>query len=389
MDCIGQSAFHPGTIRGSGIRVHRDPGPPAAEKAGEYPDISGDKTLFDNLSVPLLIIKYGGEILECNRSLCNSLGFSRERILSAGPQLITNAEGIASLTDGMSRVREGESATIPIELFRSDKESRLVEMRLQPIFYRNESAFLAEAAVKFDYPADITSRKEQEEKLLACRSALRSLAADLSLVEENERRMIAADIHDCVNQTLAAAQMKLEEWEESQGEIPGRSQVKEARKFITEAIRGARNLSFELCPPILHEQGISVAAEWLAEHFQAETGIRTRFNSENRSVRLAVDIETLLYKSLRELLYNIRKHSRANNAYITIWRDTSQIYIRVEDDGVGFDAASQAGSVKRKGGFGLFSIRERLRYVGGDCTIESVLSRGTRCTVFAPWEKCS
>jgi signal transduction histidine kinase len=241
----------------------------------------------------------------------------------------------------------------------------------------------------FVYPEDITSRKEQEEKLLACRSSLRSVAADLSLAEECERRMIAADIHDCVNQTLAMVQIKLEELEEGLRESPRRNLVQEVRELITEAIRGARNLSFELCPPILHEQGIIAATKWLTEHFQAETGICSRFESASCSARLAADIETLLYKSLRELLYNIRKHAGADHAGVSVWNDTSYIYIRVEDDGKGFDTSGLSGSAKRKGGFGLFSIRERLRYVGGDCTIESVLSQGTRCTVFAPLGKCS
>jgi signal transduction histidine kinase len=91
----------------------------------------------------------------------------------------------------------------------------------------------------------------------------------------------------------------------------------------------------------------------------------------------------LLFRSVRELLMNIVKHAQAQHAYVTILREGDGVSIKVEDDGVGIDPVSEARS-KSNGGFGLFSIRERLHYLGGRVEVESEEGRGTQITLEVP-----
>ena len=109
------------------------------------------------------------------------------------------------------------------------------------------------------------------------------------------------------------------------------------------------------------------------------------FESDKEPKPLSDDIRVVLFQATRELLANIAKHAHARNARVSIFKDNSHIRINVEDDGVGFDfteAEAHVGS--SDGGFGLFSIRERMKYLGGCLECESGEGRGTSISLRAP-----
>jgi signal transduction histidine kinase len=96
------------------------------------------------------------------------------------------------------------------------------------------------------------------------------------------------------------------------------------------------------------------------------------------------EIKVLLFRSVRELMLNIVKHAQARNARVTIRRESDDVNIEVEDDGVGIKDLRQGSKLKSNGGFGLFSIRERLHYLGGQVQVEPGHRRGTRVTLIVP-----
>jgi signal transduction histidine kinase len=96
------------------------------------------------------------------------------------------------------------------------------------------------------------------------------------------------------------------------------------------------------------------------------------------------EIKVLLFRSVRELMINIVKHAQARNARVTIRREDDDVNIQVEDDGVGIKDVLRDPRLKSNGGFGLFSIRERLHYLGGRVHVESESGRGTRITLMVP-----
>jgi signal transduction histidine kinase len=95
-------------------------------------------------------------------------------------------------------------------------------------------------------------------------------------------------------------------------------------------------------------------------------------------------VSILLYQAVRELMVNIVKHAKAHTAKVHITRDHDTINIHVEDDGVGFNVDDILHSSQEPAGFGLFSIRERLRYLGGCITFESAPGHGTKVYLNAP-----
>jgi signal transduction histidine kinase len=209
---------------------------------------------------------------------------------------------------------------------------------------------------------------------------------ELSLIEERERRYIATELHDNISQTLAIAKIKLGMAQEVTSSIDWVGSLNEIGELIDQAIQYTRSLTFELSPPILYELGLEAGIEWLTEQIQEKHGIQVGFEDDRQPKPMSEEIRLILFKATRELLINIVKHAQASKAKVSIWREDPSIRIRVEDDGVGF-STSEGRQLRKATGFGLFNIRERIKYLGGDMVIESEPGRGTRVTLSAPLEE--
>ena len=238
---------------------------------------------------------------------------------------------------------------------------------------------------KLEFFHDITGRKKNEEMLLEYQEKLRSMATELSMVEERERRHIATDIHDYISQSLVAAKIKLAALTTHSALPPvvveGLNQIGE---FIDEAIGYTQSLITNLSISTLHDIDLSEALEWLCNQFQERHGIRISCEKKGEFYPIGEETRVILIKSVRELLNNAVKHSNAKSVKISIKKSKSKIYITVEDDGIGFEIDHIKMRVGKNGGFGLFSIRESLNHLGGSMTIRSGSSKGTVITLKAP-----
>ena len=234
---------------------------------------------------------------------------------------------------------------------------------------------------------DITERKQAEKRISDYQNQLRSLASQLVLTEERERRRIATDLHDRIGQALAISKIKLGALRESTSSIGLDSEVDEIRDLIEQTIQDTRSLIFDLCPPFLYELGFEKAVEWLLEDVQEQHGIATIFENDGSSELLGDDVRVLLYQTIRELLINIVKHAQAKNIKVSIKCGKNEMRISVKDDGIGFDISKIGYQMGKSGGFGLFRIRERLHYLGGKIQFESRTNHGTTVYLVVPLEK--
>jgi len=232
-------------------------------------------------------------------------------------------------------------------------------------------------AVRLATAFDITERKQAEGKL-------RSLASELSLTEERERRRMATYLHDVIGQTLALSKMKIRGLERT-GLPPVHQQSLEAiRVLIDQSITDTQTLTFELCPPILYELSFEAAIEWLTERMESQHGIAIEFHNDRHPKKLSEEVKVLLFHAVREVLVNIIKHAEARRAVVLLSHLDGSMQIEITDDGKGFDMARKSGSSAGGGGFGLFNIRERLAYLGGNLEIKSQAGEGTRVTITSP-----
>ena len=252
-------------------------------------------------------------------------------------------------------------------------------------FLREERGLLNALAERSGH---IAERRQAEKKLLDYQAQLKSLASQLSLTEEYERRRIATELHDRISQFLVISKVKLEALRESAPSANLARALDEVRDMLDHVIQDTRSLTFDLSSPILYELGLEAAvAEWLVEQIQKKHGIASEFEDDQQTKPLDEDIRVLLFRTIRELLVNVVKHAQARKVKVSIRKIGSEINIDVEDDGVGFDLTEVASIATKTGGFGLFSIRERLERLGGHLEIESGPGRGCKVTVRAPLKR--
>jgi signal transduction histidine kinase len=226
-------------------------------------------------------------------------------------------------------------------------------------------------------------RSRFREELSDRAARLRVLAGELTLTEQRERRRIAMILHDHIQQLLVAAKLRLEILRRH-GDPSVQQAAEEVQRLLGESILASRLLTAELSPPVLSEAGLKAGLEWLVRWMDDKHGLAVELTTEQDPLPLAEDVRALLFESVRELLFNVVKHSHVGSVTVTMRRVGAHVRVSVADCGVGFDPAAIRPADQAGGGFGLFSIRERLDLVGGRFEVESAPGRGTRVVLTAP-----
>ena len=207
------------------------------------------------------------------------------------------------------------------------------------------------------------------------------LSARVVRAQEDERRLIARELHDEVGQALTAVKMHLALARRSLPDGPSAT-LDEARAITDGALQSVRQISRLLHPPMLEDMGLAAALDWYLKGFSERTGIPVDFVHSGMEERAAVEVETCLFRVVQEATTNIAKHARATSCRVYLQRLPSSVALAVEDNGTGFEPrAALPGQIE---GVGLLGIKERVTDARGTFRIESALGRGTRVIVELP-----
>jgi signal transduction histidine kinase len=231
---------------------------------------------------------------------------------------------------------------------------------------------------------DITHLRRAEQKILATNEMLRSLTSELVMTEERERRRIAVELHDHIAQTLALAKMEMDALSHRAAGSGMEASCGRISDMLRQSIQETRSLIREISPSVLYELGLNEAVLWLADQFQSKHGLDVNVADGLGNEELEQDLQVLLFRTVRELLMNVVKHARAGKAWVTLEQVADNIAVSVRDDGSGFHMSGSSQDEQEMGGFGLFSIRERVRHLGGRLIIESAEGKGTRVRLEVP-----
>ncbi|MCX5813837.1 MAG: PAS domain S-box protein [Proteobacteria bacterium] len=338
------------------------------------------RNLFENSPIGIYRTNPDGRIFMANPTLLRMLGYNSINEM-ASSQLKRGDYEPTYLKKRLKKRLEKEEKVRGFETKWVRRGSPLIFVRENAKVVRGTDGTILyyEGTVE-----DITEQKKAEEKIQSYQKQLRSLASDLSLAEEKERRRIATMLHDHIGQVLAVSKIKLGAlMEYAKTNAPG-DKLEEIREYIEQAIRYTRSLTFELSPPILYDLGLEAALEWLTEQIHEQHGLDYEFENDNYLKPVNDEIRIFLFMAVRELLVNVAKHARAWKVKVTVRKIENNISIHVVDDGVGFNAAKMNFYFDENKGFGLFSIRERLHHLGGQVEIRSQKGRGTRIVLNAP-----
>ncbi len=203
------------------------------------------------------------------------------------------------------------------------------------------------------------------------------LAGSLLEVQENERKMISATLHDHLGQLLTLSRMELGSIKPK--DVASEKSLKKATERLDDSLASVRDLARSLRPPILDDLGIKAAFETMVDEFSASSGINAQLETKGRISRLDKAKEIALYRVLQEALTNVARHAKASRVNVVLKAGPKDICLKVCDDGVGIQAQKSI-----KAGIGLIGLRERMRQCGGNVDIQSISGRGMTVIATVP-----
>jgi signal transduction histidine kinase len=214
------------------------------------------------------------------------------------------------------------------------------------------------------------------------RPEFQQLTGRLLEAQEAERRRIARELHDDLNQGLALLSVEIDLMARrpptSAAEVAQRMRELSAR--VKELSSAVHDLSHQLHPSKLEQLGLVAAVRGLCKELKQHHGLEVNFTHSDVPEVIPEAVALCLYRIVQEALRNVVKHSGTDRAAVELRGTPDAIRLRVSDDGVGFDPASAL----RNGGLGLVSMRERLHLVGGRIAIDSRPAGGTRIDISVP-----
>jgi PAS domain S-box-containing protein len=216
---------------------------------------------------------------------------------------------------------------------------------------------------------------ERTKELVRTHDKLRGLAQDLTLTEQRERQRIAGELHDYLAQMLVVTRLKMNHASQMIAPHPACAVLQEADQLIDQSLTYTRTVVAELMPPTLRQFGLAAGLRWLGERMEQQ-GLVVHVDVPAMAPPLSEDHTTMLFQCVRELLFNVLKHSGTDRASVTMTDDgQGKLEIIVRDDGAGCDPVAIRESRGDK--FGLFSIRERMEAIDGWMELESQPGAGT------------
>jgi len=248
---------------------------------------------------------------------------------------------------------------------------------------KERTAELSDANIKLQ--EHMAERILAEQKLHEYHQKLRSLASQIALAGQHERRKIATELHDQIGQSLAVSLMQLESLRQENTGTNIDQPLAKVCQLLERTIQETRTMVFDLGSPVLYRDGfVAAVRDWLTEHVEKVHEIRCSFFDDGQPKPLDQDILVLLFQSVREILLNVVKHAQAQNIRVATAKENDYIKVTIEDDGVGFETERNGFIPGRTGGFGLFSIRERFDHFHGKLDIQSEPGQGTKVSLAAP-----
>jgi signal transduction histidine kinase len=263
----------------------------------------------------------------------------------------------------------------------SPKNNRVYDCFETAIFIQNG------VQCKLKIMHDITGLKKAEEELLSKHQQIQRLSSELLTAQETERMRISRELHDEFGQSLTLIKLKIGMVEMNLPESQQSLKVfcDDASSHVDRTIENMRRLSRDLSPMTVEALGITSALEDVAEDFSRTGRIQITADIDGIDNILSLQYNILLYRVLQEGLNNIIKHSGADVAHLSVKRRDGGIYFELTDNGKGFDLEKDnRGEGAIIGGFGLTTMGERVRTLGGALTIQSRKDEGTKLYFMIP-----
>jgi len=284
-------------------------------------------------------------------------------------------------TDGMNkRFSEMETKFQTAKKDRQIQEQQFELTKKQFWLYGFIALFLLASLLGYSYYKRYKLRQEKRLQSEVMKQQDLATKAVIS-AEENERKRIAAELHDGVGQMMSAAKMNLSAIE---SEIVFKDEAQKISfdkviGMVDESCKEVRSVSHQMMPNALLKSGLASAIKEFLDKIDNRI-IKINLHAEGLKDRLDSDVETVLYRVIQECVNNVIKHSGANKLDISLIKDADGVSVTVEDNGLGFDTTNK----KKFEGIGLKNISSRVNFLKGTVDFDSALGRGTLVAIHVP-----
>ena len=330
--------------------------------------------LFQNAPIGIAVENLAGRVLSVNPALCSMLGYSDQELLEI-PNCDIWAHGSSDEDRIMlQRLREGI-----IRQYRTEKQ--LVRSNGARIWGRVDVALLSDGGGENPFVIrmveDITERRVADSELLKTRTELQQLAEHLIQAQEEERHRISRELHDDIAQKLSLLSIGCDSLSQNLVDLGCDREledVSELKAQVDTLATDVHSLSHRLHSTRLQHLGLRSAIEELTKQISKQHQMSINLSTQGRDSVIPPDVALCLFRVTQEALTNAVRHSHAHVVFIELNIERGMARLQISDTGVGFDVSVC------EGGIGLVSMRERLRMVGGELSVQSRRGEGTLIT---------
>ena len=323
------------------------------------------RSIFRDAAVGMMVVSLGGRFLAANLAFCECLGYTEEELLERTIESVTLPEDWPSFSLKLTEAVESGIGIQRTEKHCIHKSGRIVITECSASLIRDANG---EPRYFVGYVLDITQRKLAQE-------TLSNLGRKLVEAHEEERAWIARELHDDLNQRIALLAVNLEKLGQR---IPAldkesRREIQNAYEYVSELGSDVQALSHRLHSSKLEYLGLIAAAKGFCREFADREEVQIDFHANGIPKTLSKEVSLCLFRVMQEALQNAVKHSGTRWFRVSLEGLLDEVHLSVQDYGVGFEARNAIDG----SGLGITSMRERLKLVDGQLSIDSEPQHGT------------
>jgi len=343
------------------------------------------RLLVESMSEGLVRLDEKGVVTYLNDRFLEVIGATRDEIYGHSVLEFVDPTSQKMLEEQMRRRKKGEHGTYEVVFKRKSGGKVTVFVSPRPIF-DEKGNFKGSIAVL----TDITNLRLAEQELKKSREQLRKLSLHLQTIREDERKLLAHQIHDELGQLLTALKMDLS-WLSQRLPKGHKEQrlllekTKSMSELLNKTMKSVQRISAELRPGLLDDLGLVPAMEWQAQQFEKRAKIKCEVSLDSEEVDLDQNLSTALFRVFQEALTNVARHAQATKVKVSFRERNGRLTLKIKDNGKGITQEE----IQAPDSLGIVGMRERLSPWEGKIKITGTKDRGTILTVTVPLEKRS
>lgn len=331
-------------------------------------------TLFESIPDPVIILdKKTRHFLDCNKAALDRYGYTLKELKTKTPHDLHPVEDFKELDKNI----KNEKDFMPHQYTQITKkgERLQVEIHSAPVEYEGKEAWIS-------IIRDITLHKQAEAEIKRSHEELKKLTAHLQTVREEERTLVAYELHDDIGQGLSALKMDIYMLEQKflKGEKNLSDRFQKTKDLLDNMIQTTRKIYTDLRPTLLEHFSIKEVIEDHVDKFQDLTKIKSECEIDLGGTSLDEGFSLALFRIVQEALNNVKWHSQATKVLVKLVKENNHIELKIKDNGIGIKQAD----LKRPSSFGIIGMRERASLLGGKLDVRAVPNKGTSVLVHFP-----